>query len=89
MAMGAGRESIVKLVMREAALLLAAGLIIGAVVALAGGQAAASMLYGLKPWDVPTFALAMSGLAIVAVLASLLPALRAARLDPMAALREE
>lgn len=89
MAMGAGRESIVKLVMREAAVLLTAGLIIGAVVALAGGKAAASMLFGLKPWDVPTFALAMSGLAIVAVLASLLPALRAARLDPMAALREE
>lgn len=89
MAMGAGRENIVKLVMGEAAVLLVVGLLTGTAVALAGGRAAANMLFGLKPWDVPTFAVALAGLAAVAVIASLLPALRAARLDPMAALRQE
>jgi putative ABC transport system permease protein len=89
MAVGAGREKIVKLVMGEAAALLTAGLVIGTVVALSGGKAAASMLFGLKPWDLPTFAIALAGLGAVAVVASLLPALRASRLDPMVALRQE
>src|SRR5579864_5732910 len=84
-ALGAGRESIVKLVMGEAGALLGVGLMIGTLLALAGGKAAASMLFGLKPWDVGTFAMALLLLALVAVAASLLPAARAARSDPMAA----
>jgi ABC-type antimicrobial peptide transport system permease subunit len=88
-ALGARRESIVKLVMREAGVLLIVGLVIGTVMSLAGGKVAASMLFGLKPWDVATFALALSLLALVAVAASLLPAARAARSDPMKALRQE
>ena len=69
--------------------MLGVGLAIGTVLALAGGKAAASMLFGLKPWDVATFAMALLLLALVAVAASLLPAARAARSDPMAALRQE
>jgi putative ABC transport system permease protein len=88
-ALGAARENIINLVMREAGALLAVGLMIGIVLALAGGKAAASMLFGLKPWDVATFAMALLLLAFVAVLASLLPAARAARSDPMDALRQE
>jgi ABC-type antimicrobial peptide transport system permease subunit len=88
-ALGAGRESIVKLVMGEAGALLGVGLLIGTVLALAGGKAAASMLFGLKPWDLGTFVLAVVLLAFVAVAASLLPAARAARSDPMGALRQE
>jgi putative ABC transport system permease protein len=88
-ALGAGRESIVKLVMREAGALLGVGLLIGTVLALAGGRAAASMLFGLKPWDMATFALALALLAVVATAASFLPATRAARSDPMEALRQE
>jgi putative ABC transport system permease protein len=88
-ALGAKRESILKLVMGEAGALLAVGLAIGTVLALAGGKAAASMLFGLKPWDVATFALGQAVLALVATAASLLPAARAARADPMEALRQE
>lgn len=88
-ALGAGRENIVKLVVWEAGTLLMVGLVIGTVLALAGGRAAASMLFGLKPWDVATFAMALVLLALVAVAASLLPAARAARSDPMEALRQE
>jgi putative ABC transport system permease protein len=89
MAMGASRNGIVKLVMQEASLLLAVGLIAGTTLALASGKAAAGMLFGLKPWDVPTFALALAGLSVVAGIASLMPALGASRLDPMVALRDE
>ena len=89
MAMGASRENIVTLVMREAAIVMTAGLPIGIALALAGGKAAESMLFGLKPWDGATLALALAGLAAVAAAASLFPALRASRLDPMVALRQE
>jgi putative ABC transport system permease protein len=89
MALGAARENIVQLVMREAAGLVGLGLLIGTALALAGGRAAATLLFGLKPWDAATFSMALSGLTLVAAAASLLPALRASRLDPMAALRDE
>ncbi|HYA98570.1 MAG TPA: ABC transporter permease [Methylomirabilota bacterium] len=89
MAMGAGRGNILRLVLQEAAVLLAAGLVIGTGLALAGGNAAAAMLFGLKPWDIWTFLMAHSGLGVVAVAASLLPAIRASLLDPMTALRDE
>jgi putative ABC transport system permease protein len=89
MAMGADRRSIAELVLREASLLLGFGLIVGTLLALAGAKAASFMLFGLKPWDVTTFAFALSGLSTVGVAASLLPAMRAARVDPMTALRDE
>jgi predicted permease len=89
MAMGADRRSIAELVLREASLLLGFGLIVGTLLALAGAKAASFMLFGLKPWDVTTFAFALSGLSTVGVAASLLPAMRAARMDPMTALRDE
>jgi putative ABC transport system permease protein len=88
-ALGANRTRVVGLVMREGALLLGLGLPMGVGLALAAGKSAASMLYGLKPWDGMTLGLAAGGLALVAALASLVPALRAARLEPMAALRDE
>jgi ABC-type lipoprotein release transport system permease subunit len=47
------------------------------------------MLFGLKPWDVATFAMAVLLLGLVAAAASFLPAARAARSDPMEALRQE
>jgi predicted permease len=88
-ALGASRPRVVKLVLREAAILVFAGMAIGAVLAIALARTAASLLYGLKPADPATILLSLASLTTVALAASLIPALRAARLDPMAALRED
>jgi len=89
MALGANRTRVITMVMREALLLAGIGIPIGIGLALAAGKTAAAMLYGLKPWDAVTLGLAVCVLALVAASASFLPALRAARLEPMAALRDE
>jgi ABC-type antimicrobial peptide transport system permease subunit len=88
-ALGAGRASVIGLVLRETGLILVAGLAGGTLLALAVGRASASLLYGLKS-DNP-LALITGGavLTIVAVAASYLPAARAARVNPVVALREE
>jgi putative ABC transport system permease protein len=89
MALGANRGDVLGLVLREAAMLLAAGLVIGTGLAIAVGRTTSSMLFGLKPTDPLTIGLSITLLAVVAVIASFLPAMRAARLEPMLALREE
>ena len=89
MALGANRSNILLMVLREAAILLGLGLVVGTGLALAAGTAAASMLYGLKPRDPLTLGAAVAGMTVVALVASLLPAQRAATVHPMAALREE
>jgi predicted permease len=89
MALGATRRDILALVLREAGTLLAAGIAIGIVLAIGAATFARSLLFGLKPTDPATFALASAALAAVAVAASLLPAHRAATLDPVTALRED
>jgi predicted permease len=89
MALGAGQQKIILLVLRETGMLLLIGLAAGAALALATARTAASMLFGLKPTDALTYLLAVVSLSGVAALASFLPARRAARLDPMVALRNE
>lgn len=89
MALGASRQQVLLMVLSEASKLLAVGIAAGIVLALAAGKSAATLLFGLKPSDPATLAVASLGLAAVAVLATLLPARRAATLDPMAALRDE
>jgi predicted permease len=88
-ALGATRGRVVGLVLHEAILLLTAGLAIGLGLAAWVGQAAASLIYGLKPRDPLTLGSAVVLLAIVALVASYGPAWRASRLQPMDALREE
>ena len=89
MALGANRGEVVRMVMREAGLLLGAGVVVGLVASVAAARAARTLLFGLGPGDPSTLAMAAAGLGVVALLASYLPALRAARLEPTEALREE
>jgi len=89
MALGATRGDILGLVLREAGALVAIGLALGTALAIGAASFARSLLFGLKPSDPVTIAIAAAGLAAVAAAASVLPAHRAATLDPVAALRED
>jgi len=88
-ALGAQQRSILGMVLGEAGAMLAIGLFIGVTLALAVGKTATAMLFNVKPYDPLTISLSAVALAAVAILSSYLPARRAARLDPMAALRDE
>src|SRR5581483_2410228 len=88
-ALGAGKTNILGMIFREALLLLAIGLVIGGGLAAAAGSAARAMLFGLKPFDPLTLALAAGSLTTIAIAASAIPAARAAGVDPMQVLREE
>jgi len=89
MALGADRGAILGMVLREAFVLLAIGVGAGTALVLAVGRTASALLFGLKPYDPPTLAIAIAILAAVAVSASYLPAWRASHVDPMVALRYE
>ncbi len=88
-ALGATQTSVIGLVLREAILLLTAGLIVGVALAAWAGQAAATLVYGVKPRDPLTLGSAAVLLVAVALIASYAPARHASRLQPMDALREE
>jgi putative ABC transport system permease protein len=89
MALGADRGTVMRLIVREAAVLLAAGLILGLGLAIPAARAAAALLYGLQPSDPSTIALAMGSLAAVSLFATWLPARRASSVEPTTALRSE
>lgn len=88
-ALGANRRNVLRLVLQEASILLLVGLVVGTGLAIAVGRTASSLLYGLTSGDPVTLVLAVALLASVSLAAGLIPALRASRLDPMSALREE
>jgi predicted permease len=88
-ALGSTRGRIISLVMSEAGRMLLLGTFVGALISLLATRGASSILFGLKSWDPATIAFAVASLAAVAALASFLPAFRAARLDPVQALRNE
>ena len=89
MAMGAQRQEVLGLVLRESMLLVTAGIAIGLAAALAAGRLVASQLFGLEPTDVTTIAAAIFVMVTVSAIAGYLPARRAARVDPWTALRYE
>ena len=89
MALGAGRARVLRLVLGQSAALVSAGLIAGAGSALGLSRLLTSLLFGVRPGD-PVTIVAMAGaIATAAILASVPPALRASRIDPVVALREE
>jgi ABC-type antimicrobial peptide transport system permease subunit len=89
MALGADRGMVVRMIVREAGVLLAIGLGVGALLSIYASRAAATFLYELKPGDPVTLSIAIAGLAAVTLLASWIPAHRASRLQPTVALRED
>lgn len=88
MALGAGRARILRLILGEVAWLMAAGLTIGLALSLSMGRTARAILYGLEPHDPVTLVTATVLLATVGVVAAIIPARRAVRIPPTAALRE-
>ena len=89
MAVGAGSKQVLAMVLRSAMAPIALGLVIGIPVVIAAGHAIASQLYGVNSYDPLILGLAIAVLAISAALAAVVPARRAASIDPMRALRTE
>jgi ABC-type antimicrobial peptide transport system permease subunit len=77
------------MILRDSLLLTTAGVVMGVPLAMLVGRALASSLYGVKPLDAVSYLLAVVGVAMVALVASAVPAGRAASVDPMRALRTE
>ena len=89
MALGADRASVVRLVLRGAAIQTASGLLLGVPIALLAGHYLESQLYEVKGINVPTLATACVVLALSALIASVVPARRASSVEPMQALRTD
>jgi ABC-type antimicrobial peptide transport system permease subunit len=89
MALGATPAGVQIMILTEGIRLVAMGVVAGLVMALAGSRAVANMLFATSPRDAATFVLVPSILTLVAVLACWWPALRATRVDPAVALRDE
>ena len=89
MALGAGRKDVQRMVLRQGGLLAVVGLALGVVIALALGRVIASQLHGVGAADVATLAGVTLLLAATSLLASWVPARRAAQVDPQVALRQD
>jgi len=89
MALGARSAQVLGIVLREVGWMALAGVVLGVGAALGLARLVSSMLYGLRPWDPATLAGVAGLLMGMSLLAGLGPALRAARIDPMRALRHE
>jgi predicted permease len=89
MAVGARRGQVVWMVLRDSLILTAIGVVIGVPLASLVAKALTSALYGVNPYDGLSYSMAVCGVAFVAVVASLVPARRAANVDPLSALRAE
>jgi predicted permease len=86
-ALGADRSRVLGMVLGDVARVVAVGLVIGVAGAVASGKLVTSFLFGLRPTEPAVMALATAILAIVALAAGLAPAIRATRVDPVAAIR--
>jgi ABC-type antimicrobial peptide transport system permease subunit len=88
-ALGSSRNKVVRLVLREGFVLVLIGIVVGSGLALAAARTAKSLVYGIQPTNPAVIEIASILLILIAALASFVPAVRAARLEPMTALREE
>jgi ABC-type antimicrobial peptide transport system permease subunit len=89
LALGADRRAVLRLVLRQALTVAAIGLAAGVGLALAGGRLVAGFLTGIEPGDPLSIAIAAAIVLLTTAAASYLPARRAARVDPMVALRTD
>jgi macrolide transport system ATP-binding/permease protein len=89
MALGAVRGSVYQLILKEAGLLTLVGIVIGLICSVAVANAIQSLLFGVSPWDLPTLAVIALVLGVSALVASFVPAHRAASVNPVEALRAE
>ena len=89
MALGAQSRSVYQLVLKEAARSIAIGVAVGLVCSIAAATLMRTLLFSVRSWDVPTLAAVATVLAVSALLASYIPARRAASLDPVDTLRAE
>jgi len=89
MAIGAQPGDVLRIFVRSGLVLTAAGVVFGVAISAGSMQLMSSVLFGVKPFDVPTYAVACVALLAAALLASYLPSRRALRVDPAEALRSE
>jgi predicted lysophospholipase L1 biosynthesis ABC-type transport system permease subunit len=89
MALGAEQSTVRRLILREAGWLTGLGVVFGLAGSLAATSLLRSLLFGVQSWDVPTLAVVVAVLGTAALLASYIPARRAAAVNPMDALRRE
>ena len=89
MALGARRDQVLGLVLREGLTMAAVGIGAGLIIALVATRAISSLLFGVSSVDIPTYAIASCVLLFVALAASFAPAFRAASMDPSAILHQE
>jgi ABC-type antimicrobial peptide transport system permease subunit len=89
MALGAQRRSVYRLVLKEAASLVALGIAVGLGCSIAATTLMRKLLFGTQAWDAPTFMCVATVLGASALLASYIPAHRAASVNPVDALRAE
>jgi ABC-type antimicrobial peptide transport system permease subunit len=89
MALGATRLSVAQLILRQGSILVGAGLGVGLVLAFATGRLVKSFLYQVQPLDGMTYVAVALTLTVIGLTAALIPARRAAQIEPMQALRED
>jgi predicted permease len=89
MTLGATAQDVMRLILGQSLVMIFVGVGVGTVAALAAGRILNRLIEGMRPADLPTFAITILVLVIAAVLASFVPARRASRIDPVTALRQQ
>ena len=88
-ALGARAVDVMWMVLRQSLAMISVGVVLGAVGAFAAGRILVRLVDGAQPTDLTTFAITIALLIVAALIASLVPARRASRIDPLTALRQE